>query len=102
MRAGSDRGDTLPELLGGVEDHGDHRFDKGKGGTKLDVVNCVLEGGQEYDIVLAVRGNSVTSYVNGMLTNRLTLPENPAGGIELALWGSSTTVRFRDPRVRHF
>lgn len=79
-----------------------HRFDKGKGGTKLDVVNCVLEGGREYDIVLAVRGNSVTSYVDGTLINRLTLPQNPAGGIELALWGRSTTARFRNPQVRHY
>ena len=79
-----------------------NRFDKGKGGTKLDVVNYVLEGEQEYDLVLAVRGNSVTSYVDGRLVNRVTLPANPAGGIELALWGRSTTARFRNPRVRHY
>lgn len=79
-----------------------HRFDKGKGGTKLDVVNCVLEGGREYDLVLAVRGNSVTSYIDGQLINRLSVPANPAGAIELALWGRSTTARFRDPKVRHY
>ena len=52
--------------------------------------------------MLAVRGNSVTSYVDGRLINRLALPQNPAGGIELALWGRSTTARFRNPQVRHY
>jgi hypothetical protein len=35
--------------------------------TKLDVVNHVFEWDQEYDVVLAVRGNSVTSYIDGKL-----------------------------------
>lgn len=78
------------------------RFEKGKGVTKLDVVNFVMEGSREYDIVLAVRGHSVTSYVDGVLVNRLTLPANPKGGIELAVWGRHTEAWFRDPKVRHY
>jgi hypothetical protein len=70
--------------------------------TKLDVVNHVFEWDQEYDVVLAVRGNSVTSYIDGKLVNRVTLPESPTGGIGLAVWGHHTVARFRDPKVRHY
>ena len=97
-------GDALYSLnyLAGWKAMAISRFEKGVGATKLDVVNTVLEGGQEYDIVLAVRGRSVTSYIDGVLVNRLTLPAPPRGGIELATWGRSTTARFRDPKIRHY
>jgi|GEM_PF-2976092 hypothetical protein len=45
--------------------------------TKLDVANFIFERGREYDIVIAVRGNSITSYIDGKLINRLTLPTPP-------------------------
>lgn len=70
--------------------------------TKLDVVNHVFEFNREYDMVLAVRGNSVTTYIDGQLVNRLTLDEPPKGGIGLAVWGRHTIARFRDPKVRHY
>ncbi len=70
--------------------------------TKLDVVNHAFEQGQEYDVVLAVRGRSVTTYINGVLVNRLTLDNDPRGGIGLATWGRHTEARFRDPKIRHY
>ena len=71
--------------------------------VKLDVVDFVMDPGREYDIVLKVRDHSVTSYVDGVLVNRLTLPEEPRGAVGLAVWGSSNSVvRFRDPKIRHY
>ena len=65
--------------------------------TKLDVANFIFKRGREYDIVVAVRGNSITSYIDGKLVNRLTVPTPPRGGIGLAVWGRGTVARFRDP-----
>lgn len=73
-----------------------------RGVTRLDVVNLTLEQGREYDLVLAVRGHSVTTYVNGRLVNRLTLEANPNGAIALGTWGHHTVARFRDPKIRHY
>ena len=70
--------------------------------VKLDVVDFVMENGREYDIGLKVRDHSVTTYVNGDLVNRLTLPFAPRGAVGLAVWGRNTVVRFRDPKVRHY
>ena len=70
--------------------------------TKLDVVNHAFERDREYDVVLAVRGRSVTTYIDGVLVNRLTLDADPKGGIGLAIWGRHTEARFRDPKVRHY
>lgn len=72
------------------------------GFTKLDVVNHVLHFGQEYDIVLAVRGRSITSYVDGQLINRLTVDTPPRGPIGLVVWGKHGIARFRDPKIRHY
>ena len=44
----------------------------------------------------------MTSYIDGKLVNRVTLPESPTGGIGLAVWGHHTVARFRDPKVRHY
>jgi hypothetical protein len=70
--------------------------------TKLDVVNHVFERNREYDVVLAIRGNSVTTYIDGRLVNRLTLDHHPKAGIGLAVWGHNTVARFRDPKIRHY
>ncbi len=70
--------------------------------TKLDVVNHAFERGREYDVVLAVRGRSVTTYIDGVLVNRLTLSDDPKGGIGLAIWGRNTEARFRHPQIRHY
>ncbi len=72
------------------------------GVTKLDVVNYPFELGREYDIVIAVRGESIHTYIDGQLVNRLTHDFRRRGGIALATWGNNTVVRYRDPKVRHY
>jgi len=72
------------------------------GVTKLDVMNFPFEYGREYDIVIAVRGESIHTYIDGQLINRLTHDFRRRGGISLATWGRNTVVRFRDPKVRHY
>ena len=76
----------------------------GKSGetTKLDVVNFIFEGGREYDIVIAARGHSLTSYIDGNLVNRVADASNPSGSIALCVWGRLTVARFREPKIRHY
>lgn len=72
----------MVDYLGGWKALAISTYERGKRGvTKLDVVNLVLEGGREFDLVLAVRGHSVTTYVNGKLVNRLTLDANPTRAV---------------------
>lgn len=101
-----------PQLWFNIHDGQDHHFAPLYGWqtaaimdphhTKLDVVNHVFEWNVEYEVVLAVRGNSVTTYIDGQLVNRLTMSEVPAGPIGLAAWGHNTVARFRDPMIRHY
>ena len=53
--------------------------------TKLDVANCIFERGRQYDIVVAVRGNAITSHIDGKLVNRLTVAKPPGSGVGLAV-----------------
>lgn len=66
---------------------------------KLSVVNYPLEHGREYDVMVAARGASLTSYIDGRLVNQLTDTSLSTGGIALAVWHSKTA--FRDVRIRH-
>lgn len=70
--------------------------------TKLDVADFIWEYGREYDIILAVRGKSVQTFIDGQLVNRVTLSKQPKGAIGLAVWGKGTIARFRDPQIRHY
>ncbi|MDE2890085.1 MAG: DUF1080 domain-containing protein [Gemmatimonadota bacterium] len=91
----------MVDYLGGWKAMAISTYERGKRGvTKLDVVNLVLEPGREYDLVLAVRGRSVTTYVDGRLVNRLTLEANPKGAVALGTWGRHAVARFRDPKIR--
>lgn len=91
----------MVDYLGGWKALAISTYERGKRGvTKLDVVNLVLERGREYDLVLAVRGHSVTTYVDGRLVNRLTLESNPKGAVALGTWGRHAVARFRDPKIR--
>lgn len=91
----------MVDYLGGWKAMAISTYERGKRGvTKLDVVNLVLEPGREYDLVLAVRGHSVTTYVDGRLVNRLTLESNPKGAVALGTWGRHAVARFRDPKIR--
>lgn len=71
------------------------------GVTKLDVVNFPIEYGREYDITIAVRGQSIISYIDGVMVNRLTDDTFSSGGIGFLMW-RTTTARFEDPQIRHY
>lgn len=66
--------------------------------TKLSVVNHALHRGQEYEVQVAARGASLTSYVDGKLVNQLTDETFRMGTFGLLVWQSSTA--FRDVRYR--
>ena len=65
---------------------------------KLSVVNFPLGHGQEYDVQIAARGASLTSYIDGQWVNQVTDFTHHAGPIALTVWESQTA--FRDPRIR--
>jgi len=65
---------------------------------KLSVVNYPIESGQEYDVQIAAREKSLTSYVDGKLINQVTDSSYRSGPIALNVWESKTA--FRDPRIR--
>lgn len=67
---------------------------------RLDVVNHVMERDREYHILIAVRGHSITSYIDGQLVNRVTDDTHSAGGVAFGVWGKRTAARFRAPMVR--
>lgn len=66
--------------------------------TKLSVVNHALHRGQEYEVQVAARGASLTSYVDGKLVNQLTDETFRMGAFGLMVWECSTA--FRDVRYR--
>ena len=66
--------------------------------TKLSVVNHALHRGQEYEVQIAARGASLTSYVDGKLVNQLTDETFRMGAFGLMVWECSTA--FRDVRYR--
>ncbi len=67
---------------------------------KISVVNFPFEKGREYNVLIAARGQSLTSYVDGKLVNQVRDGDFESGGVALGLWWS--TVAFRDPRIRHY
>ncbi len=70
-----------------------------EGLKKLSVVNYPIERGQEYDVQIAARDASLTSYIDGRLVNQLTEFSYQSGPIALNVWQSKTA--FRDIRLRH-
>ena len=93
------RGYLLDVLLG-WQALGVSRFGDAANGDveKLSVVNHEFRCGTEYELELAVRGHSITSYVNGVLVNQVTAFDHPAGKLALSLWRSKAT--FRRPQLR--
>ncbi len=67
--------------------------------TKLSVVNFPIELGREYNVMIAVREASLTTYIDGQVINQLTDSSYSSGPIALNVWQSKTA--FRDPRIRH-
>lgn len=66
--------------------------------TKISVVNYSFVLGQEYDVQIAARDASITTYIDGKLINQVTDFSNPSGPIALNLWHCKTA--FRDIRYR--
>ena len=66
--------------------------------TIISAVNLDLSSSLGYDVELAVRGESITTYVNGNLVNQVRDGEYPSGHICLTAWNSKP--EFRDPRFR--
>ena len=66
--------------------------------TKLSVVNFPIECGQEYDVQIAARGASLTSYIDGKLVNQVTDFSLESGAVALNVWYCRTA--YRDPRIR--
>ena len=119
VQATIEKGFAGPQLVFGTSDDGNssyfltylagwktmvivRRNEETREDDKLDVVDFVMEPGREYDIVLKVRDHSVTSYVDGVLVNRLTLRGEARGAVGLAVWANNSVVRFRDPKIRHY
>ena len=67
--------------------------------TKLSVVNYPTEKGQEYEVQIAAREASLTSYVDGKLVNQVADESIRSGSFALLVWGSCTA--YRDVRYRH-
>jgi hypothetical protein len=70
----------------------------GRGFHKASVVNFPLEHHKEYDVQIAVRDASITSYIDGQLVNQLTDYDFPKGRAGLSVWQGET--EFRNPRYR--
>ncbi len=66
--------------------------------AKLDVVNYPLRNGTEYAVTIAIRDQSITTYVNGALVNRVTDGSWYHGKIGLNIWQAKTL--YRDIQVR--
>lgn len=65
---------------------------------KLSVVNHELQHGRGYDVELAARGASLTSYVNGALVNQVTAFDHMQGRFALTVWNGKTV--FEKPMAR--
>jgi hypothetical protein len=68
------------------------------GGEKLSVVNFPVDHNREYHVQIAVRGASLTSYIDGKLVNQVTDHSLKSGAIGLSVWRSETA--YREPRIR--
>lgn len=66
----------------------------------ISAVNYELTPGRDYDVEIAVRGESITTYLDGKLVNEVRDADYPSGGICLTAWKSKT--RFQDPCLRIF
>ena len=96
----SDQGFYQLGMLPGLHAFQIGSLDPDGGRRRLDVVNHVIEEGREYHILIAVRGHSITSYIDGQLVNRVTDDTHSAGGVAFGIWGKRSAARFRDPMVR--
>lgn len=71
------------------------------GWQKLSVVNLPVERGREYNITVAARAQSLTTYIDGRLLNQVTDDTFSSGAVRFTLW-KRNIVRYRNPRIRHY
>lgn len=64
----------------------------------FSMVNFPVEHNREYDVLIAPRGASLTTYIDGKLVNQTTDFDYRGGPVALNVWQSKTS--FRDPRIR--
>ena len=67
----------------------------------LSAVEVPIQMGREYDIVVAARGTSLTTYIDGKRVHLLTDNTYRTGGVGFNMWHRAR-VTFRDPRIRHY
>lgn len=85
------------DLLFGWQAVAISRIDQGSV-LKLSVVNHELQRGRGYDVELAVRGASLTSYIDGDLVNQVTTFDHQQGRFGLTVWNGKTV--FEKPMAR--
>ena len=66
---------------------------------KLSTVNLALERGTEYDVMVAARGQSLTSYVGGNLLSQVADDTFSRESILFTLW-KRNVARYRNPCIR--
>lgn len=64
----------------------------------ISSVNHEIVAGRPYAVEIAVRGESITTYVDGQAANQVRDADYPTGGVTLTAWRSK--VRFEDPCIR--
>jgi hypothetical protein len=69
-----------------------------EGAIVISAVNFELFPGREYDIEIAARGESITTYIDGRLINQVRDATFPRGSLCLTAWQSRT--QFSHPRLR--
>jgi hypothetical protein len=67
--------------------------------TRISAVNYPFNHNQRYRIQVALRGESITSYIDGKLVNQVKDDAFKSGPVALAIWESR--VQFENPRIRH-
>jgi hypothetical protein len=66
----------------------------------LSFVDCPIELGREYHIVVAAHGEVLTTFIDGNPIHELSNGAYRAGGVGFNMW-HRTKVTFKDPRIRH-
>ncbi|MDE3000026.1 MAG: DUF1080 domain-containing protein [Gemmatimonadota bacterium] len=67
----------------------------------LSVVEVPIQMGRAYDIVVAARGTSISTSIDGEPVHLLTDGTYRTGGVGFNMWHKAR-VTFRDPRIRHY
>ena len=79
-----------------------HKIDRVDGmphQTRLSAVNFPIEWEREYPVQIAARGNSITTYIDGVLVNQVTDAACPCGCVALNIWESKTLYRDMQYRI---